>query len=455
MSNTNAGLLNEARLYILMRSVAGDVLSSMLSYFIHPRKLERVLKKRDIWLLLNKLKDRNVLCESQYDRLYPKTGHADATNFDITLNFVLLRTLCTRTDCVEQPKMPLAVPKNGWSGEPDVSDVRPEALLVRVKLSRNLLFHAGTNPLIEDEYEKRYTYLTNAVKDLAGYLGYKERICKKIADIEEQYQSACTPECNGRPYDDVQRWIQFDFKHFEDSLSAAVSSLNDVIKRQEDLVDVMEATAQRQKALVDQMETFQTQSQNVCQNQDRVLKTIENDPVLRTTFETYIEIKENVTADSGCAQICLGCLLCAKGTKDFLCDLYHKCNFLLRKIILTVFSRKDASVKDIQLQCLLLHVEYQSLDSFTEVMGHIRSGELANEITDELQNSAYDIQKECGYNKVIEYINPCHLKFTIFTMNKNPVDIDNYMEIIEEIKAKVQKFFSYSNPVCNRDALPF
>ena len=190
MARPNSNVLyDDVRLYFLVRDVAGDVLNSMLEYFIPPRKIEGVLQKNNIKSIINRLKSKNVLQQYQYDLLFPNTGSVDVKRFNITLNFCLLRTLCTRHDCVDPPKVPLSVPETGWNDEPDVADRSPQASLVRIKLSRNHLFHLGSEPLSKDQFEERYNYLTNALEDLAGYLGCKSRICKRIEEVAKyKYQ---------------------------------------------------------------------------------------------------------------------------------------------------------------------------------------------------------------------------------------------------------------------------
>ena len=54
---------------------------------------------------------------------------------------------------MDLPKVPLSVPETGWNDEPDVADRSPQASLVRIKLSRNHLFHLGSEPLSKDQFE--------------------------------------------------------------------------------------------------------------------------------------------------------------------------------------------------------------------------------------------------------------------------------------------------------------
>ena len=61
---------------------------------------------------LDKLKKKGVLKDDQYDLIFPPSQQTDSEKFDITLLFLLIRTLCGYKK-----------PSNGWDKEPDVTEL--------------------------------------------------------------------------------------------------------------------------------------------------------------------------------------------------------------------------------------------------------------------------------------------------------------------------------------------
>uniref|UniRef100_A0A7M5VD81 NB-ARC domain-containing protein n=1 Tax=Clytia hemisphaerica TaxID=252671 RepID=A0A7M5VD81_9CNID len=96
---------------------------------------------------LDKLKKKGVLKNDQYDQVFPQSQQTDSTQFDITLLFLLIRTLCGHK-----------VPSNGWDKEPDVNDIDDIANALRLKLERNRMQH-GQLSISTVEYRKSFRYL--------------------------------------------------------------------------------------------------------------------------------------------------------------------------------------------------------------------------------------------------------------------------------------------------------
>ncbi|XP_048578876.1 protein NLRC3 isoform X3 [Nematostella vectensis] len=73
---------------------------------------------------------KKILTDKQWYKLYPPTGSPSLQDFDITLLFVLLRSICPS----------LSPPATGWDTLPNTTDNSLEANLVRIKFYRNELY---------------------------------------------------------------------------------------------------------------------------------------------------------------------------------------------------------------------------------------------------------------------------------------------------------------------------
>uniref|UniRef100_A0A7M5V425 DZIP3-like HEPN domain-containing protein n=1 Tax=Clytia hemisphaerica TaxID=252671 RepID=A0A7M5V425_9CNID len=96
---------------------------------------------------LDELKKKGVLKNDQYDVIFPQSQQTDSTLFDITLLFLLIRTLCGHK-----------TPSNGWYEEPDVNDVDDIANALRLKLERNRMQH-GQLSITTVEYRRSFQYV--------------------------------------------------------------------------------------------------------------------------------------------------------------------------------------------------------------------------------------------------------------------------------------------------------
>ena len=76
-----------------------------------------------------------ILTQPEWNELYPSPGvYGKSKDFDITLLFKLLRNMCGLTP-----------PRTGWDSLPNITDLSPEADLVRIKFYRNEVYgHSKT-----------------------------------------------------------------------------------------------------------------------------------------------------------------------------------------------------------------------------------------------------------------------------------------------------------------------
>ena len=108
------------------------VLRSIFDYYHPPAHLAAILTSGHIHPILTKLRHRNILNASQWDKLFPPPGGGppNSIDFDITLLFLLLTNICG-----------LSPPPSGsWHKMPPVSDTSFEANLARMKYYRNVLY---------------------------------------------------------------------------------------------------------------------------------------------------------------------------------------------------------------------------------------------------------------------------------------------------------------------------
>lgn len=100
------------------------------------------------------------LTKPQWDCLYPSPGvYGKSTDFDITLLFRLLRTICSLTP-----------PTAGWDCLPAGTDHSFEADLARIKYYRNLVYgHVNENmEITDDDFLVFWREISEALVRIAG-----------------------------------------------------------------------------------------------------------------------------------------------------------------------------------------------------------------------------------------------------------------------------------------------
>lgn len=170
---------NHIRLSRLLTDVGRRVLQDVFDRFHPPSNLQSYLASGHVYAQLIRLKARNVLHSDQWDTLYPPPGAAGSVssqNFDITLIFLLLRTLCGLTP-----------PKTKWDGEPLDADHSLEADLVRIKICRNELYaHKVEMALTDTELSSNWDKIEAALLRLGGPSYHAEIQSLKNASIDPE-----------------------------------------------------------------------------------------------------------------------------------------------------------------------------------------------------------------------------------------------------------------------------
>ena len=135
------------------------VLRNIFDYYHPPAKLAANLSSRHIHSILTKLRHRNILNGSQWDKLFspPGGGPPNSINFDITLLFLLLTNICG-----------LSPPPSGsWHKIPPVSDTSFEANLARIKYYRNELYgHVTTTGIQTSVFDVKWQEVSSVLVSL-------------------------------------------------------------------------------------------------------------------------------------------------------------------------------------------------------------------------------------------------------------------------------------------------
>lgn len=140
------------------------------------------------------------LTKPQWDCLYPSPGvYGKSTDFDITLLFRLLRTICSLTP-----------PTAGWDCLPAGTDNSFEADLARIKYYRNLVYgHVNENMEITDEeFLVFWREISEALVRIAGQFSPTKATEWQNA-IDAFLEDPLTEE-DKRHEQELQRWYQND-----------------------------------------------------------------------------------------------------------------------------------------------------------------------------------------------------------------------------------------------------
>ena len=119
---------NGAKLSRLLIDGGTTVLRNTFDKYHPPASLAAHLNAN--YLTLDNLLRKRVICQAQWEQLFPPSGaKPDSNSFDITLLFLLLTTISG-----------LSPPPSGWHTKPPPSDTSLEANLARIKIFRNELY---------------------------------------------------------------------------------------------------------------------------------------------------------------------------------------------------------------------------------------------------------------------------------------------------------------------------
>ena len=130
---------NFSRVCQLLIDKGGEAFRAVLHAKHPPLILPAVLNTHKSFLQRIK-----VITSSQWNLLFPTSGIADSSNFDITLLTILLRNICGLTK-----------PSTGWDFMPPTGDVSISADIARIKVLRNQVYgHIPTTQLDDATFQK-------------------------------------------------------------------------------------------------------------------------------------------------------------------------------------------------------------------------------------------------------------------------------------------------------------
>ena len=141
------------------------------------------------------------LTRPEWNCLYPSPGvYGKSTDFDITLTFRLLRTICNLTP-----------PTTGWNNLPNNTDHSLEADLARVKYYRNEVYgHSQTMEIPDAEFVDLWKEISEALLRIAASISRVKRDDWKTC-IDKFLHDHLTPE-EDRCTEELMVWYEKD-KH--------------------------------------------------------------------------------------------------------------------------------------------------------------------------------------------------------------------------------------------------
>ena len=161
---------------------------------------------------------RARLTRPERNCLYPSPGvYGKSTDFDITLIFRLLRTICNLTP----PPGP-----RGWDESPNSSDHSLEADLVRIKYYRNEVYsHTTTMEVSDTEFNDLWGKISEALIRIAAAISHEKKDEWKRS-IDGFLLDALTPE-EDRYIEELNTWYKQDM-----DVKSEVKELKEEIKTQ-------------------------------------------------------------------------------------------------------------------------------------------------------------------------------------------------------------------------------
>ena len=180
-----------------------------------PSNLSTTLKNPATKKLLKEAK----FTKPQWDCLYPSPGmFGKSTDFDITLLFRLLRTICGLTS-----------PVTGWDVLPASTDDSLEADLARIKYYRNSIYgHVNENiEISDDEFLVYWREIGEALGRVAGQISPAKT--KEWQNAIDTFLKDPLTEEDKRHEQELQRWYQNDTE-VKEYIEKVESSIKNLVK---------------------------------------------------------------------------------------------------------------------------------------------------------------------------------------------------------------------------------
>ena len=232
------------------------VLRNTFDYYHPPANLIADLSSKRIHSTLTKLRRKNILKDSQWDKLFPPPGGGppNSIDFDITLLFLLLRNICG-----------LSPPLSGWDKLPPASDNSREANLARIKYYRNELYgHVATTGIPTPVFDVKWYEVSSVLVSLGLSQSEVDRL--KREPCGEDYVSA------------VIEWMKND-EEIQFQLKDLRTKQQQVLQTQQEDHRTLNDTHQ----IVEKMQQTQIEASNLQQ---------EDHKTLRDTHQTVCQVEQ-------------------------------------------------------------------------------------------------------------------------------------------------------------------
>ncbi|KAL9979077.1 hypothetical protein ACROYT_G016679 [Oculina patagonica] len=172
------------------------------------------------------------LSPPEWDCLKPSPGtFGKSTDFDITLTFRLLRTICN-----------LKKPVTGWNSLPNDTDHSTEADLVRIKYYRNFVCHSKKREITHSEFCNLWQEISETLLRIAASISNAKRDEWKNA-IDELLRDPLTTEAQ-RYVDELHLWCKKDMD-VKDELEKVKEELQQVQRTNVYVGDQLQQNNQR------------------------------------------------------------------------------------------------------------------------------------------------------------------------------------------------------------------
>ena len=173
---------------------------------------------------LQKLRNRNVINQLEWNLLYPSPGvYGKSNEFDITLLFKLFRNICS-----------LIPPFTGWDNLPNSTDLSLEADLARIKFFRNEVYGHSINMEISDaEFVDLWREISEALLRIAGNFSVAKKDEWKKS-IDKFLRDPLTPDSVQFPAE-LQSWYKKDMD-IKDMLEQHNQSVDNKLQEQMNVV---------------------------------------------------------------------------------------------------------------------------------------------------------------------------------------------------------------------------
>ena len=161
------------------------------------------------------------LTKPEWDCLYPSPGlYGKSTDFDITLVFRLLRTICNLTP-----------PPRGWDDLPNIADHSLQADLARIKYYRNEVYgHNKTMEIRNNEFVRLWEEISKALLRIAANISLAKRDEWKKS-IDDLRHNPLTPG-EERYVEELETWYkqEIDVKHKLEKLDDKLNTLQEELR---------------------------------------------------------------------------------------------------------------------------------------------------------------------------------------------------------------------------------